>query len=830
MIETKETNNIDQPAKVGGRLSLSHRKGIGTATIAMISSLILIVAGIACLAQQLQLRHSLYISLSTQAEIQDFGTDIQVYALQCRRYEKDYFLNIDNPTIRAEYLEKWRNAWDGMSLHFSKLKQQQSSAKQTIDIPIDDWKEDAQQYKQAFLGVVADIDNKHITTSAQANEALNQDKNSIRRIINATDEVKEEAEQVIESENSRLMSEFRFTIVLTMCLMFAPAILIILGQFLYNRQKAAMQQKLVEQNEALQKQENENRTLAAIARITDNSVVVCNTDHQIVWVNDSFYRIHGLSAEQTIGLPINAVLGNTPAQVDAVNQIGEDLAKGKNVKAVLEFHNAAGKQYWIDLEARPIHGRHNEVTGYVAIQRDVTQQKFTEDTLYNAARSDRLTSLPNRTAINEQIKNAIEHTQQGTGGRFALLFLDFDRFKIINDSLGHDIGDMLLIEIANRLRAYIRACDAEESWTPARLGGDEFVLLMHGVNSMDTAKTHANQLLETLADCYNLAGNEVRSTASIGIVLADEHYHRAEDVIRDADTAMYRAKAGGKARAVPFDRDMLNAVQARQKLETDLHHAVERGELTLEYQPIVSLETGAVHGFEALVRWDHTHLGRVNPSEFIFIAEETGLIIPIGNWVLKNACEQITQWRRQYPDVAWSMSINVSGNQLMHPKAIEDIRCAIEASDAKPEWIQLEISEAAISRDLNAAKSVLNELKTIGVKIVMDDFGEGQSSLHHLQELPLDMLKIDKSFVSNLETNMVYPALIQSIATLSHNMGIDLVAEGIESPNQVAHLQALDCELAQGYLFAHPMTAEKCIEFINRSADKTISPSLRQSA
>jgi diguanylate cyclase (GGDEF)-like protein len=429
---------------------------------------------------------------------------------------------------------------------------------------------------------------------------------------------------------------------------------------------------------------------------------------------------------------------------------------------------------------------------------------------------DKLTGLPNRALLVDRLQQSILRHQRHPDRNYALLFLDFDRFKIVNDSLGHDMGDQLLIRIAQRLRAQIRGADSigrnEEGSTAARLGGDEFVIFLEDIKKPQDAQVVAQRLLDALAEPHAIGPYSIVSSASIGIVTGSGRYQRAEDVLRDADTAMYQAKLAGRGRYVVFDSVMRDAVQRRLELEHDLRAAIQTGQLELHYQPIVDLESGRVVGVEALARWRHPTHGVVHPAEFIPIAEECDLIVSLGDWVIRTAVGQLARWTASHgADAVSNISINLSRQQLMVPDIVQRIRGVTREFGIDPGRVHLEITESTVMRDAKVAAAALAAFKTAGFKLDMDDFGTGYSSLACLHQFQLDVLKIDRSFINNLDRSSEHAALVHAIISLARNLGMQVIAEGVETAEHVALLQSLDCQFAQGFYFAKPMPADQVV-------------------
>jgi diguanylate cyclase (GGDEF)-like protein len=438
------------------------------------------------------------------------------------------------------------------------------------------------------------------------------------------------------------------------------------------------------------------------------------------------------------------------------------------------------------------------------LENEVAERKQVEEQLLHNAFHDGLTGLANRALFMDHLKLALGRAERLEAYQFAVLFLDLDRFKVINDSLGHMAGDQLLVEIARRMETAMRPGD-----TVSRLGGDEFTVLLDDLKDASEAEAVAERLQRELAVPFNVGGHELFTTASIGIALSATGYHRPGDILRDADTAMYRAKQLGKARHELFDQAM-QAMHARAMdqlgLERDLRSAVERQELFLQYQPIVSLDTGSLRGFEALVRWQHPQRGIIEPAKFIPIAEETGLIIQIGKWVLEEACGQMSRWQKLSPmDEPLPMSVNLSGKQFLQPDLLEQIQEALRKTGLDARSLKLEITETVVMENIETAIRTLEQLQALGVELSIDDFGTGYSSLSYLQRFPVSTLKIDRSFISRMTEHDGTAEIVRTIMNLAQNLGMDVVAEGVETEQQSTQLRALACEFAQGYYFSRPM-------------------------
>ncbi|HSE40971.1 MAG TPA: EAL domain-containing protein [Acidobacteriota bacterium] len=460
-----------------------------------------------------------------------------------------------------------------------------------------------------------------------------------------------------------------------------------------------------------------------------------------------------------------------------------------------------GTYRWMLTRGVAVRDANNKASRLAGSQTDITERKLAEEQLLHDAFHDALTNLSNRALFMDRLAGAVARARRREDYLFAVLFLDVDRFKVVNDSLGHIVGDLLLIAIARRLEICLRPGD-----TVARLGGDEFAILLEDISDVSDSIRVAERIQKELQYAFNLSGYEVFATASIGIAPGSSSYERAEDILRDADTAMYRAKALGRSRHQVFDKAMHARAVALLQLETDLRRAVERNEFRLYYQPIVSFHSGKVYGFEALIRWLHPEKNIISPAEFIPIAEETGLIIPIGRWVLREACRQMKEWQHAYPNLPpLTVSVNLSGKQLSQPDLIQDIKSILSETGLDPSYLELEITESVIMENAEHAAEMLAQLRALRVQINVDDFGTGYSSLSYLHRFPVNNLKIDQSFVSRIGVDEENSEIISTILTLARNLGLDVIAEGVETKEQLVHLQDLGCEQGQGFYFSVPV-------------------------
>lgn len=547
---------------------------------------------------------------------------------------------------------------------------------------------------------------------------------------------------------------------------------------------------------ALQESERRYRSLFEEAR---DANYVTTLDGCVVDANRAWEELLGYTRAEM------AALNALQLYADPVDRVRFE-AEVATTGAVRNFEVRLKRKDGVEREclitASHWRGAGGEVLGYQGTIRDVTERKQAEARLRHHALYDSLTQLPNRAFFMERLARSLERASGEPAYHFAVLFLDLDRFKVVNDSLGHMAGDEVLVLVARRLESAVRPGDIV-----ARLGGDEFAVLLHEIQERDDATAVAERIHQRLREPHRVDGQEVFTTASVGIALSSAGYDRPEEMLRDADTAMYRAKALGGVRHQMFDHTMHAEAMALLYLETDLRRAVEREEFEVHYQPIVSLESLATVGFEALVRWRHPERGLILPDEFIPLAEETGLIVPIGWWVLREACRTVAEWHtRLRPQRPVMLSVNLSARQLMQPDLVEVVQDIVREAGLLGS-LRLEITESAIMAHPDAAAEVFHRLRAGGIELCIDDFGTGYSSLSHLHRFPVTLMKIDRSFVRRLGHDDHNLEIVRAIVSLAANLGIEAIAEGVETPLQRDRLLTLGSRLAQGALFSMPLPA-----------------------
>ncbi len=439
----------------------------------------------------------------------------------------------------------------------------------------------------------------------------------------------------------------------------------------------------------------------------------------------------------------------------------------------------------------------------IGSQTDISIRKNAEEQLLKDAFHDGLTGLPNRSLFIDRLDHALKRNKRNRNVSSAVLFLDLDRFKVVNDSLGHMAGDILLIEIARRIEGCVRPGD-----TVARLGGDEFVVLCEDIKDIEVAKGVAERIQSALSLPVKLEGTEIFPTASIGIAMTTMGYNKPEDVLRDADITMYQAKTSGKAQYAVFDSSMRQKALAQLHIEIDLRKALEHNEFRIFYQPIISLKTNSIVSLEALLRWNHPHRGIIPPSEFIPIAEETGLIAAIGEWVLRKACAQLCTWNEK-TSTPIRVAVNISGVQLRDPGFADIVLSILNETGLPTSMLDLEVTETTLMAQDQSAVQMLSKLQSKGIHVCLDDFGTGYSSLNCIQNLPIDVLKVDRSFICRIESDEEQIKIVETILHLGKNLGIEVIAEGVETDDQLTSLKAIKCEHYQGFLYSKPIAEEE---------------------
>jgi diguanylate cyclase (GGDEF)-like protein/PAS domain S-box-containing protein len=553
---------------------------------------------------------------------------------------------------------------------------------------------------------------------------------------------------------------------------------------------------------------SEEKFATAFRCSPDAMVISCLDEGRLIEVNDSFLAMTGFRRAE--------VIGRTTRDIDFWVHSGEREGLRRALEAStlvqnLEFgFRVRGGEERVGLLSAEVVSL-GEKRCAVAVISDITDLKRSEERLIHNAFHDSLTDLPNRALFFDRLPHAVDRTRRRSDYEFAVLFLDLDRFKVVNDSLGHRTGDQLLVGIARRLESCLRPGD-----TVARLGGDEFTVLLEDIAGASDATRIADRIQQALKVPFRLGGTEAYSSASIGIALSTTGYDDPEDLLRDADLAMYRAKATGRAHYEVFDRAMHERAMRQLRIETDLRRALERDELLLEYQPIVELHGRRIVALEALVRWRHPERGIILPADFIPAAEETGLIAGIGDWVLREACRQLKHWHDLLPGIRPAVSVNLSSRQFADADLVERIQVALQLSRLDPEYLHLEITESAVMESGPLITETLERLRGLGVHLCLDDFGTGYSSLSYLHRFPIDTLKIDQSFIGRMGSSGDNAEIVRTIISLGHNLDKRVVAEGVEHLEQLAQLRALNCEYAQGFYFSAPVPEEGALELIRR--------------
>jgi diguanylate cyclase (GGDEF)-like protein/PAS domain S-box-containing protein len=551
-------------------------------------------------------------------------------------------------------------------------------------------------------------------------------------------------------------------------------------------------------------EESERRFHSAFTHASIGMALVA-FDGRVLQVNQALRTLLGADEAAIVGRPFNEYVC-----AEDVEALGQQLASVDertidSFAVELRCRHREGHEVWVALHCSFFSEPGSAVPCLILQAQDISARRHAEHRLQHIAFHDSLTSLPNRSRFHEFLSQAIARARLSERCQFAVMFLDFDRFKLINDSMGHSAGDEFLVQVTRRIRDNVRPSDVV-----ARLGGDEFAILCHDIATEDAVVQLAERLQQALRVPLQIAGNEISTSASIGITFSAFGYSTPEEVLRDADIAMYQAKAGGKARHALFDSGLRLQVSDRVKLERDLRRAVAEGQLSAAYQPLFDLASGRIEAFEVLARWPHPGRGLVSPGAFIPLAEETGMILAITDAMLERACSQLAHWQRLSPAFAdLRMQINISGNDLANNALVDRVRRALERAGLEGRHLTLELTENILMERLESGVEQLERLRALGVGISIDDFGTGYSSLSCLSRLPIDSLKIDRSFVQNLRVKSKEAEIVRAVVSLAGSLGKAVIAEGIETDAQLQMLRTIGCEVGQGYHLSHPLAPER---------------------
>lgn len=530
------------------------------------------------------------------------------------------------------------------------------------------------------------------------------------------------------------------------------------------------------------------------------------SDQPIVYVNPAFERITGYSSKEAIGRNPRFLHGPDMDQPE-LGAVRLAVKEQRGCRALLRNYRKDGTMYWNELTVAPVRNDTGEVTHYVGVQNDISEMKRYQDELARQSNLDSLTGLPNRNLLADRVKGAIARAERTPHG-IAIVFIDLDNFKLVNDSLGHGVGDQLLQLVAERLKSCMRAVD-----TVARMGGDEFVLVLVDQADERVVSSEVRRITETFGKPYVVGDQELFVTGSIGVAFYPQDGIELGPLLKNAESAMYRAKESGRSTLKFYTEEMNLRVSERLALENKLRRAVERNELFLHYQPQVDLQSNQIFGTEALVRWQHPDLGIVSPAKFIPLAEETGMIVAIGEWVLRTACMQNKAWQDAgLPPV--TVAVNISARQFREKGLVQTIERVLRESGLDPRYLELEVTESVIMFDAEQVIAILQQIKSLGVKLSIDDFGTGYSSLSYLKRFPVDRLKIDQSFVRDITSNPDDAAIAQAVINLGHSLNLRVIAEGVETQEQLDFLRDRQCDEKQGYLISRPVPAAEFAQLL----------------
>jgi diguanylate cyclase (GGDEF)-like protein/PAS domain S-box-containing protein len=573
-------------------------------------------------------------------------------------------------------------------------------------------------------------------------------------------------------------------------------------------------------NQELKQEIAERRKIAQLLRESEEKLEsILNSLEEVVWSADvQNHRLMFLNsaAQSVYGRTVEELIDNPQLRFEVIHP--EDRHRVElslledNLNIEYRIIQPNGSIRWVWERSRQIYGENSAITRLDGIICDITDRKKIEAKLSYEATHDALTGLPNRLAFTKRVDLALELLKEQSDYLFAVLFIDLDRFKVVNDSLGHLLGDKLLMSVADSLHQCLRSGDFV-----ARLGGDEFTILLDRIGSIQDAINIARRIQQKLDTPFDLDNHHVFTSASIGIVLGNREYQDSSEILRDADIAMYRAKFDGKARHRVFDQAMYAQTIELLEIENDLRNAISNKEFMLHYQPIVDLETTKLYGFEALVRWQHPQRGLLYPDKFIHVAEETGSIVAIGDWVLEAACSQLRSWQLQFPQAKdLSISVNIASQQLKEPNFLQKLEAILSKTQLSAHYLHLELTETTLMEDRESTIALLDRLRAKKVQLSIDDFGTGYSSLQYLNRFAIDILKIDRSFVGGMLAEKENLEIVRAITTLAQTLNINIIAEGIEDRQHLEILKTLNCKLGQGYHFSKPLDSVAVLSLFDR--------------
>jgi diguanylate cyclase (GGDEF)-like protein/PAS domain S-box-containing protein len=547
-----------------------------------------------------------------------------------------------------------------------------------------------------------------------------------------------------------------------------------------------------------------------------NSIFITDTAGRIIWSNRAFSRLSGYSAKEVVGRTPEFLAhdpGSEQKIIDPSRWLHlrpHEVWRGQMVNCRKD-----GQPYTVEQTVTPLRDARSEDSYFVIVQEDISERVRAQEQLQRMARHDFLTDLPNRYSFGEELKIELDRVSR-TGGALAVFVIDLDHFKDVNDTYGHPAGDDLLVAVGRRLGQTLR-----ERSTLARLGGDEFAIIQTDLEDPENARGLAIRLLGAFSEPFALRGQNVHASASLGISIYPPGEPDVRSLVKKADMAMYRAKSEGRSTFRFYEEEMDREVRQRMRLGQDLHSATENGELFLEYQPLISLEGSAIVGVEALVRWQHPDLGLIQPNTFIPIAEGSGLIVPIGTWVLETACTQARDWSIRF-SVPVPVAVNVSSIQFRDPHFVDSVKTVLDRTGLEPALLQLELTEGTLMQAVSKVEKALESLGELGVQLSLDDFGKGYSSLDYLRRLPLERLKIDRSFVQGLDAGSPDPVIVSVVMALGKKLGLTVIAEGIETEEQCEFLSTEGCSFVQGFLFSRPLRPQLIEDLFERGSDRVM--------